>query len=144
MKLTEAWPALAATSLGLAPAAIHRATAVCRRSWMRSPVQAGRPGRRQPEAAPEQRHPQRPALRAGEHQILGRARPRHPLGQGVDHEPREADHPPAGAGLGRAEVQPALGLGNDLDHLDGADLQVDPAPAQPDHLADAQATEGPE
>ena len=37
VKLTEAWPALAATSLGFAPPAIHRATAVWRRSWMRSP-----------------------------------------------------------------------------------------------------------
>jgi hypothetical protein len=39
---------------------------------------------------------------------------RHPLGQGVDHEPRQADDPPTGAGLGRPEVQPALRLGDDL------------------------------
>ena len=36
-ELTEVCPARAATSLGFAPAAIHSATAVCRRSWMRSP-----------------------------------------------------------------------------------------------------------
>jgi hypothetical protein len=37
VKLTDVWPARAAASLGFAPAAIHSATAVCRRSWMRSP-----------------------------------------------------------------------------------------------------------
>jgi hypothetical protein len=35
-------------------------------------------------------------------------------------------------------------LGDDLDHLDSTALQVDPTPAQPGHLADAQAPEGPE
>jgi hypothetical protein len=34
-KLTDEWPAREATSFGLAPAAIQRATAVCRRSWGR-------------------------------------------------------------------------------------------------------------
>jgi hypothetical protein len=33
---TDVWPARTATSLGLAPAPIHNATAVWRRSWMRS------------------------------------------------------------------------------------------------------------
>jgi hypothetical protein len=56
----------------------------------------------------------RPVPYNDEHQILGRARPRHPLGQGVDHQPRQADDPPTGAGLGRPEVQPALRLGDDL------------------------------
>jgi hypothetical protein len=37
VKLTEVRPARAATSLGFASAAIHSATAVCRRSWLRSP-----------------------------------------------------------------------------------------------------------
>jgi hypothetical protein len=41
-------------------------------------------------------------------------------------------------------VQLALGLGDDLDHLDRPGLQVDPAPAQPGHLTDAQPTEGAE
>jgi hypothetical protein len=36
VKLTEVCPARTLTYLGLAPAAIHRATAVCRRSWGRS------------------------------------------------------------------------------------------------------------
>jgi hypothetical protein len=37
VKLTEVWPARTATSFGVAPAAIHSATAVCRRSWIRKP-----------------------------------------------------------------------------------------------------------
>jgi hypothetical protein len=37
-ELTGVCPALAATCLGEAPAAIHSATAVCRRSWMRRPA----------------------------------------------------------------------------------------------------------
>jgi hypothetical protein len=41
-------------------------------------------------------------------------------------------------------VQPNLGLGDDLDHLNRPGLQVDPTPAQPGHLADTQAAEGPE
>jgi hypothetical protein len=45
-ELTEVCPARVATSLGPPPAAIHRATAVCRRSWMRSPSKAGPAGGR--------------------------------------------------------------------------------------------------
>jgi hypothetical protein len=45
---TEVCPARTLTSLGLAPAAIHRATAVCRRSWGTQRRQPGRPYRRQP------------------------------------------------------------------------------------------------
>jgi hypothetical protein len=49
VKLTEVWPARTATSFGVAPAAIHSATAVCRRSWIRKPlrvsVMLGVPGR---------------------------------------------------------------------------------------------------
>ena len=48
MKLTDICPARVATSLGPAPAAIHRATTVCRRSWIRSPSkQAARVAGRQ-------------------------------------------------------------------------------------------------
>jgi hypothetical protein len=83
-------------------------------------------------------------MRAGEHQLLGRARPGHALGQRLNHEPRQTNHPPAGAGLGRPEMQVAPRLGDDLDHLDRAALQVDPTPAQPGHLTDAQPAEGPE
>ena len=82
-----------------------------------------RPGRRQPAPRP---CPAPPCARPG-------PRPRTGAGR-----------PSAGRrGLGRPEVQVAPRLGDDLDHLNRAALQVDPAPAQP-LTPDARPPEGPE
>jgi hypothetical protein len=67
---------------------------------------------------------------------------RHPLSQGVENELRQPNRAPTRPRLGWPDMQPALGLGDDLDHLDGAAHQIDPASAQPRHFSDTQAPIG--
>jgi hypothetical protein len=64
LQLTEVCPARAATSLGFAPTAIHSATAVYRRSWMRSPsIPAALVAAHLRSLDPRQRHPTTGILR---------------------------------------------------------------------------------
>jgi hypothetical protein len=60
------------------------------------------------------------------------------LGQLLDHRPGQRDDAPAGPGLGRPHVQLVPDLDHDLGHVDGAPQQIDPAPAQPGQLPNAQ------
>ena len=86
---------------------------------------------------PESSQPQRAAVRAHEHRVVGGPRTGQLVGECLDHDAGEPDAPVAGSGLGRPELQVAADLGDDLRDLDHAAFQVDAAAAKPGHLADA-------
>ena len=65
-------PAHVWTSFGVAPAAIHRDTAVWRRSWIRSRPRVDRPEGGIPESIAKVRHTDGPSFRCLEHQVITR------------------------------------------------------------------------
>jgi hypothetical protein len=104
--------------LRIRPAAIQSATAVCLRSWMRSPsspatLVAGRQIRCRKVA-----NRKRPTLRTHKHQIVGGPGTGQQVGQGLDHEPGEPDTPIASSGLGRPEMQITADPRDDLHDKD--------------------------
>jgi hypothetical protein len=75
---------------------------------------------------------------------VGRANRSHVGGQLLHDDARQPDAAPPGPGLGRAGVELAVDLDDDLGDVDGAAQQVDAAAAQAGQLAHAQAAVGAE
>jgi hypothetical protein len=105
-------------------------------------IERGRAGCRPPDAIPESGQPQRPTLRAHEHQIVGAPRTDELFSERLDYNAGEPDAPVASSGFRRPETQVAADLGDDLHYLDHPQVQVDTAAAKPSHLADSKAAIG--